>query len=137
MRLCTTCRVNVARTIDKRSRKLESGGGYENFHHGVSHTYRIQLNVCNDNFLQPRKMAAPYDFQHRKTAAAQLPVSTSSVSTLNRGSGSVIGNDVGDVVCSTISNVGNDNSGGIHLILSILILSYLFPLIYLVLSSRQ
>ena len=79
-----------------------------------------------------------HNLRHRKTAPTELPVSTSSsVSTPNHGSGSIICNDVGDVVGSTISNVGNDNSGGMHLILSILILSYLFPLIYLVLSARQ
>ena len=150
MRLCTTCRVNVtvARTIDGRSRKLEYAGGYENFLHGVSPTL-INSNVGNDNFFQPRIIAAQlpmsisaamstHNLQHGKIAPAELLVSTSSsVSTPNHGSRSVIGNDVGDVVGSIISNVGNDNSGGVHLILSILILSYLFPLIYLVLSSRQ
>ena len=149
MRLCTTCRVNVtvARTIDGRSRKLEYAGGYENVLHGVSPTL-TNSNVGNDNFFQPRKIVAQlpvsisaalstHNFQHRKTSPAQLPVSTSScVSTPNHGSRSVIGNDVGDVVGSIISNVGNDNSGGIHLILSILILSYLFPLIYFVLSRQ-
>ena len=54
--------------------------------------------------------SVPY-VQHRETAPAQLPVSTSGVSTPNHGS--VI--KIGDVVGSTLSNFGNTKIHGEYL----------------------
>ena len=73
-------------------------------------------NIGNNNF-KPKE-----DYLRKKTPA-WLP-STSGISTPNHGSRTEIITDVGNVVGSTISNIGNDNSNtdGLYFILSILIL---------------
>ena len=82
-------------------------------------------NVGNDNsenHFQPRPkptyateekkpaMTPKQNLLRQETAPSQLPGSTSGVSIINYGAGTVTSSDIGNIKKSTFSNVGNNNA---------------------------